>query len=170
MQQYEYKCGLIKAKVGVSKEMITYRSKSIPANQITGVGIGYIPMGRMAVGSAMGGAVGYAIAYGGAKKGLSTSVKLKDIPAHGNLVIAYQENPESKVKGLNIPINTKEEMCIKMLEQVISVSGHKYKGIGHISIVAKVLGISQKGIYIGIAIFFVILAGVIIYLTLVEAQ
>lgn len=171
MQQYEYKCGFIKAKVEVSKEMIIYRNKSIPANQITGVGIGYMPTGRMAVGSAIGGIAGYAIAHSGKKKGLDSSMKLKDIPAsHGNLVIAYQENPQSKVKGLNIPINTKEEMCIKMLEEVISVSGSKYKGIGPVSSVAGALGISQKGLYIGIAIFFLIIFGIGIYFAITEGQ
>lgn len=171
MQQYEYKCGFIKIKVEVSKEMITYRNKNIPANQIMGVGIGYMPTGRVAVGSAMGGVVGYAIAHGGKKKGLDPSMKLKDIPTHhGNLVIAYQENPENKVKGLNIPINTKEEMCVKMLEEVISVSGNKYKGIGPVNSVAGALGISQKGLYIGIAIFFLIIFGLGIYFALIEGQ
>lgn len=179
MQEYEYKYGFFKIKVGVSKEMIQYKNKNLPTEKITGVAIGYIPIVRMAIASGVGGALGGAvgnligekIAHKGVKGDLDKNLKPKDMPAkQGNLTFAYQENPQSKIKALRIPINVKDEMCLKMLDQVIDIAGNKYKGIGYINAIPKALGISQKGLYIGIAIFFLIIFGLWIYFTLIEGK
>ena len=156
MEKFDYKVGFFSHSVEVSKEMITYRGKGIPENQIVAVGIGLISVAKMAIGGALGGIAGQLIAQG--IKAPATGKDLNEIPkSMGQLIVAYNEGGESSgeeknVKALRIPITTKDDTCMKMLKTVKETYGSKFKGYGPVATMDKELGISHKLTYVFVAV------------------
>lgn len=176
MEKFEYKVGFFSHAVEVSKEMITYRGKNIPENQITGIGIGLLSVAKMAIGGAIGGIAGQMIAQG--IKSPETGKDLKEIPkSMGQLIVAYSEDssppggqtgPEKKIKALRIPISTKDENCMKMLEAVEKTFGARFKGYAPVALMDKQLDISHKLTYVIIAVIVLLSIGATILMALSE--
>lgn len=169
MEKFEYKVGFFSHSVEVSKEMITYRGKNIPENQITGIGIGLLSVAKMAIGGAIGGIAGQMIAQG--IKSPETGKDLKNIPkSMGQLIVAYSEDssPEKKIKALRIPISTKDENCMKMLEAVEKTFGARFKGYAPVALMDKQLDISHKLTYVFIAVIVLLSIGATILMALSE--
>ncbi len=173
MEKFDYKVGFFSHSVEVSKEMITYRGKGIPENQIVGIGIGLISVAKMAIGGAIGGIAGQLIAQG--IKSPETGKDLNNIPkSMGQLIVAYSEGVESSgeeknVKAMRIPITTKDETCMKMFKTIKETYGGKFKGYGPVPMIDKELGISHKLTYVFVAVVVLLAIGATILIALGEA-
>lgn len=167
MQQFEYKNVFITQKVGVSKEMISYKDKNIPSISIMNWGIEVIPVGRMAMGQAMGGIIGGIIAsemtkrqYGKLNE-VNKEIDLKNLPAKiGQILISYQESPESKKKLLRIPLDTKDPQCQMMMESFKTSFAEKFLGVGLPGKIQKEMNLPSKGIWLAAIVIILAIAGV----------
>lgn len=164
MEKFEYRAGILTQTVEISKEMIVWKNKQIPSNQITGFGIGSINVGRMAVGNVLGGAVGMAIANGGSSA-LDKNANLKELSGLCQLVIAYKETMDvnAPVKKIQIPLNLKDENCIKMLEKLKTDYSGRYVGAGSLNQLISELKISQKGLLLAVGIIIAIIVAFALY-------
>ncbi len=169
MEQFQYRAGILTQTVELSKEMIVWKNKQIPSNQITGFGIGSINVGRMAVGNVLGGAVGMAIANSGSSA-LDKNANLKELSGICQLVVAYKEGMDSEapVKKIQIPLNLKDENCIKMLEKLKVDYPNKYVGAGNLNQLISELKISQKVLFIVVGIIVAIVVAFGIYGALIQ--
>lgn len=167
MEKFEYRAGILTQTVEISKEMIVWKNKQIPSNQITGFGIGSINVGRMAVGNVLGGAVGMAIANSGSSA-LDKNANLKELSGLCQLVIAYKEGMDEKapIKKIQIPLSLKDENCIKMLEKLKTDYSSKYVGAGSLNQLISELKISQKAVFIAVGIIIAIVVAFAIYATI----
>ena len=172
MQQIEYKYGFSKVKVGYARGIIEYRGKNVTEMEITGFGIGLMSTVNQAAGGAVGGLIGHAITSKGKKnKGLSKDTDLKSLGENKftritQLVIAYKKPHEETVRGLNIPINLGDPVCIDFLEKLKQDMRSKYVGVGHLSLLTKELKISQKALIIGVVLFVLVVTGIVIFASL----
>lgn len=164
MEKFQYRAGILTQTVEISKEMIVWKNKQIPSIQITGFGIGSINVGRMAVGNILGGAVGMAIANSGSSA-LDKNANLKELSGMCQLVIAYKEGMDENapIKKIQIPLNLKDENCIKMLEKLKTDYQNKYIGAGSLNQVISELKISQKAIFLIVGIIIAIAVAFGIY-------
>lgn len=155
MEQFEYKVGLWTHKVGIAKEMIEYKSTTIPGPSITSIGIGFMSVAKLAIGGAVGGLLGQTIAnrgFGGGGE-ITKTTDLKDLPkSMGQLVIGYKLNEQEKEKFMRIPINSDNPDCKRMLERVAETFKEKFIGFGPQAVVEKAMGVSQKLAYLFVAI------------------
>ena len=81
--------------------------------------------------------------------------------AYGQIIITYNSDGQ-KQKVVRIPINTKEEICKKLINSLIKNFPNKFVGFGNQPTVEKALNISQKGVYIFIVIVIIIILGYVL--------
>lgn len=161
MAKYSYKVGFFTQEVDIAKEMISYKGKTIPGQAVTGIGFVFIKIGYAAVGGALGGVVGSMIA----NKGFSTAEVEKDMTklpenAMGHMIITYSDGtPKQQV--IRIPVSTKDENAKNMLRDVADLFKDRFVGFGLQAVIEKELKVSQKGVYIVIAIIFILMFGFI---------
>lgn len=177
MEQFEYKIMFMSHKVNISKEMIEYNGKTIPAPAVTGIGIGLLNVAKIAVGQAVGGMLGGFVggmikhkSFGG-KDEINKSGSLKDMPnGRGQLIITYKPDGQEKMKVQRVPINTEDEICRKMLEKIVETFKPKFVGYGPQVMMDSELKISQKAAYIVVAIIVIAVIGFGIYAAISEGQ
>lgn len=163
MSKFIYKVAFFTHEVEVAQEMIAYKGKTIPANSITAIGIGLMNITKIAVGQALGGVVGGLLANKGfgATEGLKKDLSSLPESAMGQLTISYSGEDQQKQKVLRIPINTKDESCKSMLQEIARNFKDKFVGFGGLPLVEKELNISQKNAYIFVAVIILIILGFI---------
>ena len=169
MQQIEYKYGFSTVKVAYARGIIEYRGKNVTEMEITGFGVGLMSTVNQAAGGAVGGLIGHAIANKGNKnKGLSKDIDLKSLGENKftritQLVIAYKKPHEETVRGLNIPVNLGDPVCVDFLEKLKKDMRSKYMGVGPLALLTKELKISQKALIIGVILFILIVTGIVMF-------
>lgn len=154
MQKFEYKSGFWPVKVEIAQEMIAYKGKTIPANQITGVGIGLLSVKKTTAISTFG-LLGHMLTRKSLKEfeEVNKTAEIKDIPVkRGQLMIAYKNPGEEKTRLLRIPINLHDQNCQQMLETVKKHFSPIYVGVGPMTKVQIALGISNKAAFIVVAV------------------
>jgi len=171
MQQIEYKYGFSTIKVGYARGIIEYKEKNVTEMEITGFGISIYNAARVTTGNVVGGLIGHVIARGGKKKELSKDIDLKTVGTNkltkiAQLIIAYKKPHEEKVRALYVPINLGDPVCIDFLEKLKIDMRSKYIGVGNFNAILKELKISQKGLIIGVVLFILVVAGIIVFASL----
>lgn len=177
MEQFEYKIMFMNNKIQISKEMIEYNGKTIPAPAIVGIGIGLLNIAKIAVGQAVGGILGGFIGgiikhkSFGNKEEINSTGSLKDLPnGKGQLIITYKPDGQEKMKVQRIPINTEDENCRKMLGKMVETFKAKFVGYGPQIMMDSELKISQKAAYIVVAIIVMALIGFGVYAAITQGQ
>ncbi|MBI5754011.1 hypothetical protein HZA40_02605 [Candidatus Peregrinibacteria bacterium] len=190
MANFNYKQAFIHVNIDVTKEMISYKEKTIPSHCVIGIGLGFTDIAKVAVGQALGGLIGGAIAQSGYNKGGSLNKKLSEIPKSNfaQMIITYNEegerttrartseasgsataersepiNKDDKQKVMRVPLNTNDETCVKMIEAVAKEYHDKFIGFGGLPVVEKTLNISHLAAIITIVVIIAIVVGFIIY-------
>ncbi len=170
MQQFQYKILWSTHKVGISREMISYKNKNIQASQITGFGIQLVPVTRYAMGP---GAASWALTrkkylpY----KEINKKVDLENLPdKNAQLIIAYTEPGQEKKKSLYIPTFTDNKDCVQMLKTMKKTFPNKFVGVGIPPQVTKALGISLKATWVAIAIIILVATGIVAAIFYKEIQ
>ena len=164
MQEIQYKYGFSKIKLKYARGIIEYRGKTIQEMEITGFGVGIMDN----TGNT-GGLIGYAIR----KKNMANIPKTPDknfeletLGKHRlsrivQLIIGYKKPHEEKVRGLYIPLNINDPVCMDFLTRFKQDMRSKYIGVGNYHLVSKELKISHK-------IFLIIFAFILIFITAVS--
>ena len=169
MQEIQYKYGFSKIKLKYARGIIEYRGKTIQEMEITGFGVGIMDN----TGNT-GGLVGYAIR----KKNMANiprtpdkNFDLKTLGKHRlsrivQLIIGYKKPHEEKIRGLYIPLNINDPVCMDFLSRFKQDMRSKDIGVGNYHLVSKELKISQKAIvlFIIVALAICFIAGIIISL------
>jgi hypothetical protein len=170
MEKFTYKVAFFTHEISVGKDLITYKDKSIPANQVTGIGFGLVNIGRQVAGQLLGGIAGAIIAEKGFSGNGPLDKNLTNLPgAMGQIVITYSEDGTNQ-KVLRVPISTTDENCKRMLETIAKDFSTKFVGFGGQPVVEKELKISQKAAWIAVGIIFAIIIGIGVFAALSEGQ
>ncbi|MEK7672577.1 MAG: hypothetical protein AAB373_01700 [Patescibacteria group bacterium] len=169
MEKFKYKVGFREHEVDISKEMITYKETNIPSGLITGIAVSIDSRRGSVSGRPIGGLAGQALSKtfigklfsGLTGKDLSADDDGLNLPvaAAGQLVIAHQNSPTEKNQALRIQIYTEDQECRRMIKTVKDLFPNKFVGVGDRLTTNKLLGISNKGFYIGIGLMFAIIFG-----------
>lgn len=168
MEKFTYKVTFFTHEIDVSREVITYKGKTIPGNFITGIGFALVKIGQAVAGQLLGGIIGATIAKKGFEMGDKLDKNLANLPdTFGQMIITYSENGNSQ-KVIRIPISTSDENCKKMMEAVVKIFNSKFVGFGGQPIVEKELKISHKITYIVATVIILAIVGIAIYGTLME--
>jgi hypothetical protein len=178
MEKFTYKYGFAKIEVSLARDAISYKSKTLQAAEITGYGLEIISPGRSS--GRQFGLVGAVIAsamtknkYTQFEKELNTTAPFTEIPSRmATLVIGYKklDQPhDAKPKAFNLVLNLKDQECLRMLDTLKKHFPSKYVGIGMTSMVTKKLGISMKGMIIGIIVFLVVITAIIVGATIASS-
>ena len=151
MQHIEYSIGLSKVKFSYARGLIEYKGKNFTEIEITGFGIG------TNITELLKKSEFQAISKDIDLQNLDQKItkKTDDI-----LVIAYKKPHEETIRGLNIPLNLSDPLCIDFLEKLKKDMRSKYIGVGNYQAIVKELKISQKGLCI--IIFIIIITTIII--------
>ncbi|MDA1060869.1 MAG: hypothetical protein O3B47_03690 [bacterium] len=160
MQQFEYKVLWSTHKIGISREMISYKNKNIQESQITGFAIQLVPVTRYALGP---GALSYALTkkkYAPFQK-VNKNIDFNQLPdKNAQLIIAYKEHGQEKKKQIYLPLFTDNKICIDILNTMKKTFPGKYEGIGMPNEVMKVLGLSMKATWIAFVIIILFCLGI----------
>ena len=62
MAKFSYKQAFSSVEIDITKEMISFKGKTIPAQNVTGIGLGFTEMGKVVAGQVLGGLIGGFIA------------------------------------------------------------------------------------------------------------
>lgn len=143
MANFNYKQVFIHVNIDITKEMIAYKGKTIPAHDIIGIGLGFTDIAKVAVGQALGGIIGTAIAAKGYNGKPTLNKNLSEMPKSrfAQMMITY--NKEGKQKFIRVPLTTMDETCIKMIHEVAKIYSNKFIGFGSLKTVEKELKISE---------------------------
>lgn len=164
MEKFSYKQAFLNQEVDVSKEMVLYKGKNIPASSIKGIGISFVNVTKVVIGQALGGILGNVMAQRGFNGDLTVNKDLVQMPdsAFGQVIITSSDDGQ-KQKVLRIPINTKEETCKKLIQSLAKNFPEKFIGFGSQPAVEKALNISQKAVYIFVALLVVGITAYVIF-------
>lgn len=163
MAKFSYKQSFSSVEIDITKEMISFKGKTIPAQNVTGIGLGFTEMGKVVAGQVLGGLIGGFIAKKGYEAGNKLNKKISEIPKSrfGHMIITYNEDGNQKV--MRIAINTTDENCLKMIETVAKEYHTKFIGFGGLPIVEKTLNIKHTAIIIVTVVIIGLIAAAIIY-------
>ena len=159
MANFDYKQAFAHVNLDVTKEMISFKGKTIPGQDIVGVGLGFTNIAKLAIGQAVGGAVGGMISannYNASplKKDLSEIPKTR----FAQMIITY--NKDGKQKFIRVPLNTMDETCVKMIHEIAKVYAPKFIGFGNLPTVEKELKVSE--VWLALLIIGIVIAAIIV--------
>ncbi len=143
MTNFNYKQVFVNVNIDITKEMISYKGKTIPSQDIIGIGLGFTDIAKVAVGQALGGMIGGAIAANGYNGKPILNKNLSEMPKSrfAQMMITY--NKDGKQKFIRVPLTTMDETCIKMVHEAVKIYPSKFVGFGSLKTVEKELKISE---------------------------
>ncbi|MCX6735310.1 MAG: hypothetical protein NTZ25_05400 [Candidatus Peregrinibacteria bacterium] len=161
MANFDYKQAFVHVNIDITKEMIAYKGKTIPAQDIVGIGMGFTDIAKVAIGQALGGIAGGVIAQKG-YNGQPLKKNLSELPKSrfAQMIITYMK--DGKQKFIRVPLTTMDETCVKMIHEVVKEYSHKFIGFGGLPMVEKELKISEFWAFIAIAaVVLLIIVGIV---------
>lgn len=163
MANFDYKQAFTHVNIDITKEMIAYKGKTIPAHDVIGIGLGFTDMAKVAAGQVLGGIVGGVIAQKGYNMGGTLNKKISELPKSRFAQMIITFNKDGKQDFIRVPLNTNDETCVNMIHAIAKEYSNNFIGFGGLATVQKELKISQLWIvFLVVAIILVITAVTII--------
>lgn len=158
MAKFSYKQGFSNVEIDIAREMISFKGKTIPAREVVGIGLGFTDIAKVAIGQALGGIIGTLIAQKGYSGSPVISKNLAEMPKSrfAQMIITYNE--DDKQKFIRVPLNTTDDICMKMIHAVAKEYPSKFIGFGSLVRIQSELKISSKAtLMIVIAIVLIVI-------------
>jgi len=167
MPNFDYKQAFAHVNIDITREMISFKGKTIPAQDVKGIGLGFTDIAKVAVGQALGGLIGGAIAAKGYSGGKGLNKNLNEMPKSrfAQMIVTY--NKDGKQKFIRVPLNTNDETCVKMIHEIAKVYADKFIGFGGLPTVQNELKVSELG---AVLLVIIIVIVVVVFIALAANQ